>query len=173
MSTNHNEWGEVPTMNTRHAGERQHVADIIRIERLQRGWSVGEAAEKLGVYGSAWSRWETGTSLPRPAMMQRIGVLLDMPDDWMVAGTPSQPTSTVDIDDRLARIEERQQALLDQMLAEGRRVEQLYQRLLDGTTDDQRRHDDSGTTSRDAGGAGGDRDSGTHPRVAEDVEVQP
>ena len=149
-------------MNTRHTDERQHVADMIRSERLQRGWSVGEAAEKLGVYGSAWSRWETGTSLPRPAMMQRIGVLLDMPDDWMVAGTPSHPTSTVDIDERLARIEERQQALLDQVLAEGRRVEELYQRLLDRTEDantderlDRDRSSGGGTTARDADRSGG------------------
>lgn len=43
-------------MTERHVEERQHIADVIRSERLQRGWSVGEAAEQMDVYGSAAER---------------------------------------------------------------------------------------------------------------------
>lgn len=145
-------------MTTRNSDQRQHVADVIRSERLQRGWSVGEAATHLDVSGSVWSRWETATSLPRPAMLLRIGELLELPGDWMVpGGTPSHPVATVDIDERLARIEERQQAILERIEAERERIEELYQRLLEGGNSDRQHSRDANDRNTGNEGALSDR----------------
>ena len=133
-------------MNTsRHADERRHVADVIRSERLQRGLSVGEAAQHVGVAPSAWSRWETSTSLPRPRMMRTIGAVLGLPDDWMVPPGMAHTSGAGDLGERLTRIEERQREILEQMQAKDRRIEELQElmalrreigMLLDGTVRD-------------------------------------
>ena len=148
---------EVTTMTERHADERQHVAEVIRGERLQRGWSVGEAAKQVDVYGSAWSRWENGVSMPKPAMLKRLGELFDMPDDWMVpAGTLSHPVATVDMDDidaRLTRLEALQQQMLDEVRAQRLRRDDNYQQATKGGTpdgSDEPGHDDRRATNSDA-----------------------
>ena len=153
---------EVTTMTERHADERQHVAGVIRGERLQRGWSVGEAAKQVDVYGSAWSRWESGVSMPKPAMLKRLGELFDLPDDWMVpAGTLSQPPATVDLAEQLARVEALQRQMLDEVRAERERIEALYQAMTKGGTPDgpdEPRHHDRRATDSDARRSRGHRD---------------
>ena len=84
--------------------ERQHVASVIRAGRLRHGWKVGEAAERVGVDQSTWSKWETATTTPRPEVLKRIGDVLELPEDWMVPATLSQPSRTVNADELLETI---------------------------------------------------------------------
>lgn len=116
--------------------ERKHIAETIRRARLAKGWQVQEAAAKVGIGASNWSRWETATSTPRPAMLLRIGELLGLPDGWMTpAATLSDPVSIVTPDQLLERInaerlasERRIQAMLEEYLGNGGNDEQRRKR---------------------------------------------
>ena len=112
----------------RHTDERKHVAETVRGERLQRGLSVQEAADMMGVNASAWSRWESGASTPRPAMLRQIGDTFGLPDGWMI---PHATPTTSDINERLDRIDERQAAMFDAISAERQRLEEIYNKLRD------------------------------------------
>ena len=113
--------------------QRQHIAETIRAARLQRGWTVTEAATRLGTGESNWSRWETATAVPRPATLVAIGELLELPDDWMVPATMRHPSRSVDADEMLERITAE--------LAEQRQmIEQMYERLTRADSDDGRKN---------------------------------
>lgn len=117
-----------------HTEERKHIAETIRRARLAKGWQVQEAAAMVGIGSSNWSRWETATSTPRPAMLLKLGELLDLPDGWMTpTGTLSDPVSIVTHDQLLERIN-------DERLASERRIEAMLEEYLgNGGKDEQRR----------------------------------
>ena len=100
---------------------RKHIAETIMAARLRKGWTVTEAAHRMGTGESNWSRWERAAATPRPLAMVQIGELLDLPADWATVQHPPITVASTDIDDRLdelvAEVRE-QRALVLQLLEE-------------------------------------------------------
>jgi transcriptional regulator with XRE-family HTH domain len=123
-------------MNTERLDEqRQHVAKVVLRERLRRGWNATTAAAHLGVSDSQWSRWEGAVSLPRPQAMKRLTEFFGLTDDWMIPTTLEHPSPTVELDERLRRIEELQQQMIDERREERRQFEDVYRALTEGVRD--------------------------------------
>ncbi len=124
------------------ATQRQHIAQVIQTSRLQRGWTVGQAAEMIGVDPSGWSRWETANTIPRPARLVEIGELFNLPADWATPpATLSQPVTTVDPDELLVRI----RAEFDGFKSE---VQQMLDRHMRGDDKDDDRTDALGDAAQ-------------------------
>lgn len=103
--------------------QRQHIATAIRSARLRHGWGVGEAAERIGVSGPAWSRWESASTAPKPATLVELGHLLGLDDGWWeLSETLSHPVTMLTEDELLARI----RAELEE---HERRIEAMLERL--------------------------------------------
>lgn len=113
----------------------KHISEVIRRERLARGWTVTEAAERIDVDQSAWSRWEAGTTTPRPSTLRHLAALFDLPGDW---ATVEHPSTTLDVNQRLERLEERLTAALHGLEVEAERIQQLADKMMGELRDDDR-----------------------------------
>lgn len=77
-----------------------NMGRALRVLRLERQMSLGEAAEKAGMAKSALSRYELGRMLPSSQTLERILAALDV--------------RLSDVDEVLQRMEERQQEPLEE-----------------------------------------------------------
>jgi len=64
----------------------ENLQSRIKQTRLDKGLSQAELAEKTGVSQPTVANWETGSHIPRPAVMERIGSVLEVSAAWLLSG---------------------------------------------------------------------------------------
>jgi transcriptional regulator with XRE-family HTH domain len=59
--------------------------NIFKTLRVNKGWSQGHLARKLGIHQNAISHWESGRSMPGRDMLQKISQIYDVTVDKLLA----------------------------------------------------------------------------------------
>jgi tetratricopeptide (TPR) repeat protein/transcriptional regulator with XRE-family HTH domain len=59
--------------------QARHENELLRDQRLQRGWSQARVAEQIGTIAALVSKWERGISLPTPYYREKLCVLYGLP----------------------------------------------------------------------------------------------
>lgn len=60
------------------------LPDLLRTRRLTLGETQRQAARRIGVTQSSYSRWESGRTTPDPARLDEIAASLDLPTESLV-----------------------------------------------------------------------------------------
>lgn len=56
----------------------QTLGERMRAKRRHMGWTIGEAAEALGVHPDSWSEWERGRAIKWPRFRATVHAFLGM-----------------------------------------------------------------------------------------------
>ncbi len=64
----------------------ENLQSRIKQTRLDKGLSQAELADMTGVSQPTVANWETGSHIPRPAVLERIGSVLDVSAAWLLSG---------------------------------------------------------------------------------------
>jgi transcriptional regulator with XRE-family HTH domain len=59
--------------------QARHENELLRDQRLQRGWSQARVAQQIGTIAALVSKWERGVSLPTPYYREKLCVLYGLP----------------------------------------------------------------------------------------------
>lgn len=81
-----------------------NLAESICRLRREKGWTQKQLADQLGVTDKAVSKWETGRSLPDPALLLPLGALLGISVDELLGGPAEGAPKASVADDRGIRI---------------------------------------------------------------------
>lgn len=63
--------------------ETESLGERIRYVRAARGWSQAHLARQAGMKKAQLSRYEVGTSTPRPEVLARIAFALGVATEWL------------------------------------------------------------------------------------------
>lgn len=73
--------------------DQRKIGQFIKTQRLEKGWTQEQLAERLGVTNRSVSRWETGANLPDLDLMLELAALFGISlDEFFGAARREQPT---------------------------------------------------------------------------------
>lgn len=61
------------------------LANLVRAERLRRGWSVRQAAAAAGISNTWWGKFEDGRQPLTPMIANGVAKAYDWPTEWAAA----------------------------------------------------------------------------------------
>ena len=78
---------------------REEVGDVVRSERLRRGWSMREAAQVGGCSHTYWDSIERGEARKPVLVRNVVAKAFGWPDDWIE--NPPPPPAVIERDDQV------------------------------------------------------------------------
>lgn len=63
------------------------VKDILRLERIKRGWTQEDVAKKLNIARASYAKYETGDNLPTTENIVKLADLYNVPTDYLLCRT--------------------------------------------------------------------------------------
>jgi len=60
------------------------AGELVRAERIRKGWSLRQFAKKVGVSFQAVSHWENGDAMPYPHHIKTVAKVLNIAEDKLV-----------------------------------------------------------------------------------------